>query len=171
VRVTRVRYSLELPCRVQLIAAANPCPCGSGPRSGNCTCDPPAVRAYESKLTGALADRIDISAQVEQPDLTTFAEPGESSAAVRDRVLAARERQRARTGDDRSNGELPADEIEIDEPIERLLADAGLAVGLSGRGRERVIRLARTLADLDGDERIALGHLEEALSLRRRDGR
>ena len=171
VRVTRVRYSLELPCRIQLVAAANPCPCGCGPRSGSCTCDPAAVRAYEAKLTGALADRVDISVGVEQPDLTSFTEPGEGSAAVRDRVLAARERQRGRIGDDRANGELAAVEIEIGDRLERLLADAGLAIGLSGRGRERVIRLSRTLADLDGRERVELGHVEEALSLRRREGR
>jgi magnesium chelatase family protein len=171
VRVTRVRYSLELPCRIQLVAAANPCPCGCGPRSGNCTCDPAAVRAYEAKLTGALADRVDISVGVEQPDLTSFTEPGESSAAVRDRVIAARERQRGRIGDDRANGELAAVEIEIGDRVERLLADAGLAIGLSGRGRERVIRLSRTLADLDGREQIGVGHVEEALSLRRREGR
>jgi magnesium chelatase family protein len=171
VRVTRVRYALELPCRIQLVAAANPCPCGCGPRSGSCTCDPAAVRAYEAKLTGALADRIDISVLVEQPDLTSFNEPGEGSAAVRERVLAARERQRARQGDDRANGELASAEIEIDESVERMLAQAGLAVGLSGRGRERVIRLARTVADLHGRDPIDVGDVEEALSLRRRDSR
>jgi magnesium chelatase family protein len=169
VRVTRVRYSLELPCRIQLVAAANPCPCGHGARSGNCTCDPVAIRGYEAKLTGALADRIDISALVSQPDLTSFTEAGEASAAVRERVFAARERQRARLGDDRANAELATAEIEIDDSIERMLADAGLAIGLSGRGRERVIRLARTLADLDERERVGSEHVEEALSLRRRD--
>jgi magnesium chelatase family protein len=154
-----------------LIAAANPCPCGRGARSGSCTCDPAAVRAYESKLTGALADRIDISVLVEQPDLTSFTEPGESSAAVRDRVLAARERQRTRQRDDRANGELAADEIEIGGSVGRMLADAGLTVGLSGRGRERVIRLARTVADLNERDRIEDGDVEEALSLRRREAR
>ena len=108
------------------------------------------MRAYEAKLTGALADRIDISIAVEQPDLTSFAEPGEASAAVRERVLAARERQLARIGDERANGELAASEIELSAEVERLLAEAGFAAGLSGRGRERVIRLARTVADLDG---------------------
>jgi magnesium chelatase family protein len=171
VRVTRVRYALELPCRIQLIAAANPCPCGCGPRSGDCTCDPAAVRSYEAKLTGALADRIDISVLVSQPDLTSFAEPGEGSAAVRERVLAARERQRARTADDRANAELAAGEIQIGEDVERMLARAGLAIGLSGRGRERVIRLARTIADLEGRDLVETGHVEEALSLRRRDAR
>ncbi len=169
VRVTRVRYSVELPCRIQLLAAANPCPCGHGSRSGSCTCDPVAVRAYSAKVTGALADRIDISALVAQPDLSAFKEPGEGSPAVRQRVLAARERQRARTGDDRANAELPTSEIEVGEAVERMLVDAGLALGLSGRGRERVIRVARTIADLDDSDAVAVDHLEEALALRRRD--
>lgn len=171
IRLVRARYAVELPCRFQLVAAANPCPCGCGPRSGQCTCDPSSVRAYETKLTGALADRIDISLAVEQPDLAAFTEPGEGSAPVRDRVLAARERQRARVGGDRANAELAPTEIEIDAEIERMLAEIGVAVGLSGRGRERVIRLARTVADLDGCGAIALEHAEEALSLRRREAR
>jgi len=169
VRLARARYSLELPCRFQLVAAANPCPCGSGPRSGQCTCDPASVRAYEAKLTGALADRIDISAVVEQPDLNSFREPGEGSAAVRDRVLAARERAQERDQGP-ANAELPAERIAIGAEAERLLADVGLAIGLSGRGRERTIRLARTLADLHGREQITIDDVEEALTLRRREG-
>jgi magnesium chelatase family protein len=169
VALVRARYSVELPCRFQFVAAANPCPCGTGPRSGQCTCDPSSVRAYEAKLTGALADRVDISIAVEQPDLASFTEAGEGSAAVRDRVLAARQRQRARTGDDRANAELGPGEIEIGAEVERMLADATVAGGLSGRGRERVIRLARTVADLDRADTIEVEHVEEALTLRRRD--
>jgi magnesium chelatase family protein len=90
---------------------------------------------------------------------------------VRERVLAARERQRGRSRDERANAELAAEEIEIDDPVERILVAAGFAIGLSGRGRERVIRLARTIADLAGHDRIGTDHLEEALSLRRRDTR
>ena len=168
VNLVRARYAIELPCRFQLVAAANPCPCGCGPRSGGCTCDPAGVRAYESKLTGALADRIDISVHVEQPDLGSFTDPGEGSAAVRDRVLAARELALGR-GDGRANAELDPGAVRLSPQCERRLAEAGLSAGLSGRGRERVIRLARTLADLDGRRRIAPGHLDEALSLRRRD--
>jgi magnesium chelatase family protein len=84
-------------------------------------------------------------------------------------VLAARERQRARTGDDRANAELPTSEIAVGDEVERMLVDAGLALGLSGRGRERVIRLARTIADLDDSDAVEVDHLEEALALRRRD--
>ena len=128
VRIARARYAVELPSRFQLVAAANPCPCGRGAHSGDCSCDAVAVRAYEAKLSGALADRIDIILAIEQPDLTSFAEPGEGSAAVRERVLAARERQRARIGDERANGEL-ADERDRARRRGRAVAGGG------GRGR------------------------------------
>ncbi len=168
VRVARARYGIELPCRFQLIAAANPCPCGFGSQSGRCSCDPSSVRAYEAKLTGALADRIDISLAVEQPAPGAFTEPGERSATVRDRVLAARERQLARS-DRCANAELDPELIETEEEVERMLADARDATGLSGRGRVRVLRVARTLADLDQSEKLSSAHLAEALSLRRRE--
>ena len=167
VRITRARYAIELPCRFQLIAAANPCPCGRGVDSGECNCDPAAIRGYEAKLTGALADRIDISIQVQQPDLIAFAEPGESSAAVLDRVLAARERQHARGVS--CNGELEAREIPVNDAVERMLAAAGVATGLSGRGRDRVVRVARTLADLDSAAEVATDHVIEAIAMRRRE--
>jgi magnesium chelatase family protein len=167
IRVTRARYAIELPCRFQLVATANPCPCGRGARSGECTCDAGSVRAYEAKLTGALADRIDISLPVDQPDLGLFSEPGEGSAVVRERVLAARERQRVRA--DRPNGELDSRLIELDPEVDRMLADAGMRTGLSGRGRARVIRVARTIADLAGAGRVGCEHVAEAIALRRRE--
>lgn len=170
VRIARARYAVELPCRFQLVAAANPCPCGRGSDSGECDCDHGAIRSYEAKLSGALADRIDISLQVQQPDLEAFAEPGERSEAVRERVLAARERQRARSGE-RPNGELAAREIELSAEVERLLGRLGAAASISGRGRERVVRVARTLADLDGRERIGADDVAEAMTLRRRAAR
>jgi magnesium chelatase family protein len=169
VRITRARYAIELPCRFQLIAAANPCPCGRGPDSGECNCDSGAIRAYEGKLTGALADRIDICFVVEQPDLIAFAEPGEGSDAVLARVLAARERQAARGGP--PNGELAPREITIGPEVERMLAGAGTARGLSGRGRDRVVRVARTIADLEDTDLVSVDHVAEAMALRRRDGR
>ncbi len=171
VRIARARYAIELPCRFQLLAAANPCPCGRGPGSGQCTCDSAALRGYEARLSAALADRIDISLLVGQPDPGALTSPGQPSAAVRDRVLAARERQRARGADGWANARVPGSEIEVGAPVERLLIEAGLAGSLSGRGRERVVRLARTIADLDGRDPIGIEHVEEALSLRRRGAR
>jgi magnesium chelatase family protein len=166
VRIARARYALELPARFQLIAAANPCPCGRGPESGECRCDNGAIRAYESRLTGALADRIDISLVVAQPDLREFTTAGESSAEVRDRVLAARERQLRRGTP--ANALCPVDEISLDSDAAGLLEEAGPATGLSGRGRDRVLRVARTVADLAGRDSVSVEDVAEALSLRRR---
>lgn len=167
VRIARARYAIELPARFQLVAAANPCPCGRGPESGECRCSISAVRAYESRLTGALADRIDISLVVAQPDLREFTEPGESSAVVQDRVLAARERQLRRGT--RANAVCRVDDIELAPDAALLLEEAGTATGLSGRGRDRVIRVARTLADLTGRDVVDSEDVAGALSLRRRD--
>ncbi len=167
VRIARARYSVELPCRIQLVAAANRCPCGNGADSGSCTCGPAELRAYGAKLTAALEDRLDISLRVEQPDASALAQPGEGSAAVRDRVLAARARQLGR-GDGRANAEVSPGEITIPAGAERLLAIAVARGGLSGRGRDRVIRVARTLADLAGRDGVADEHVEEALAIRRR---
>ncbi len=129
------------------------------------------MRAYEAKLTGALADRIDISVVVEQPDLNSFSRAGRGVG--RDpRPGAGGARARARRGiRGAANAELPAERGSRSAPRrERLLADVGLAIGLSGRGRERALRLARTLADLHGREQITIDDVEEALTLRRREG-
>jgi magnesium chelatase family protein len=168
VLIARARGRIELPCSFQLIAAANPCPCGRGADSGSCGCPPGAVARYEGKLTGALSDRIDIVLRVEQPDLAALAaHAGESSESVRERVLAARERQHARNGA-RTNADLGANEIELGAELERLLADSGGRLELSGRGRARVIRVARTIADLAGSATVTDEHMLEALGLRRR---
>jgi len=169
VRVARARYSVELPCRFQLIAAANPCPCGRGATSGDCTCDPAALRGYAAKLSAALADRIDICVLVDQPAVGSFAEAGEGSAAVARRVLDARERQRARNPDGRPNAELDAAGMRVGEAIDARLAAGRLGRRLGGRGRERTLRLARTIADLEGSDRIRVADVDEALSLRRRE--
>ena len=169
VRISRARYSIELPARFQLIAAANPCPCGRGAESGECRCDLGAIRAYASRLTGALADRIDISLVIAQPDLREFSAAGEGSAAVRDRVLAARERQAGRGT--QPNATCQVEEITIADDASRLLEEAGTATGLSGRGRDRVVRVARTLADLAARDVVGAEDIAGALTLRRRQAR
>jgi magnesium chelatase family protein len=169
VRISRARYSVELPARFQLIAAANPCPCGRGAESGECRCDLGSIRAYEARLTGALADRIDISLVVAQPDLREFISPGEDSATVRERVLAARERQLRRGTP--ANALCPVETIKIEDSAARLLEEAGMAMGLSGRGRDRVVRVSRTLADLAERDRVEDEDIAGALSMRRRDAR
>jgi magnesium chelatase family protein len=172
VSIARARSRIEFPCRFMLVAAANPCPCGRGETDGECSCVPTAVRRYEAKLSGALADRIDIVLGVEQPSAEAMeAGPGEPSAEVRERVVAARDRQALRLGG-RTNAEMSPAETRahcaLSGPAAALLAAGHARYGLSGRGHDRVARVARTIADLDGAERIEERHVGEALSLRRR---
>jgi magnesium chelatase family protein len=171
VTLSRAGRTVELPCRFMLVAAANPCPCGRGEESERCRCTPLAVRRYETKLTGALADRIDIWKGVAQPSPEALSSPGEeSSAAVRDRVHAARRLQVARLGPGRCNADLaPAElhRLKLDGAARKLLAEQHRVLGLSGRGHDRVLRVARTIADLDRSDRIGAKQMMEALALRR----
>jgi magnesium chelatase family protein len=173
VEITRGQVSLRFPARVLLIAASNPCPCGT--RGDRCTCDPAARERYRARLTGPLIDRIDLVCQlapVPAQALVPGARPGESTAAVRERVVAARERQAVRLG---SAG--VASNAELDAPTTRTLAaldgrsakplvaalDAGM---LTGRGHDRVLRVARTIADLAGHDRVRRDDVAEALGYR-----
>jgi magnesium chelatase family protein len=171
VTVTRAAHSVELPCRFMLVAAANPCPCGRGPDDERCRCTPVAVRGYETKLTGALADRIDIWKGLAQPSAEAMGgAAGESSGAVRERVAVARRRQAERIGSGRCNADLsPAAlrRLRVEAPARELLGGRHRLLGLSGRGHDRVLRIARTIADLAGAEAIEEGHMDEALGLRR----
>src|SRR5918994_3874070 len=107
ITVTRARHTIELPCRFMLVAASNPCPCGRGEGARGCRCQEASVRRYEAKLSGALADRIDISVAIEQPSAEAMRSvPGEPSVAVRARVAEARQRQAARLGPGRSNSDM-----------------------------------------------------------------
>jgi magnesium chelatase family protein len=156
-----------------LVAAANPCPCGRGEADPDCTCPPLDVQRYQGRLSGALADRIDILATVRQPSAIEIAgEAGEPSASVRERVVAARERQERRLGPGRCNADMtPAEsrECEIGGDAAALLADSYSRRRLSGRAHDRVLRLARTVADLAGDDAIDRNQMAQALQLRRRD--
>jgi len=177
VTVARARRALRFPSAVTLVAAMNPCPCGHhGDALRACSCTPAQVRAYRHRLSGPLADRIDLFVElagVPPHDLTTRPN-AESSVELRARVVAERERQMARTVV-RGSGVASAD---LDLPmLERhativpadalFLARACEALGVSARGWDRIRRVARTIADLEGAERIGRTHLMEALALRR----
>jgi magnesium chelatase family protein len=173
VTVTRTSGTVSLPCRFMLVAASNPCPCGHGPESGECDCHPGAVTRYLSKLSGALADRIDITHRVDPPPAEELVEEGvEDSAAVRHRVALARQVQQERLGPGRSNAEMTPAELrlhcELDADCQGQLEQAHRHLGLSARGWDRCVRLARTIADLEGEARIAPDHINEAVERRRR---
>ena len=167
--IARARYVIELPCRFQLVVAANPCPCGRGPESGACECPQSSIQSYAGKLSGALADRIDLTVAIGQPSRESLCgPPGETSAAVRERVSEARACQAKRLGPGRTNAEMSAAQtrssVLVSADARSLLISAPAPV--SGRGHDRVLRIARTIADLDGAERVETAHLAEAITLR-----
>jgi magnesium chelatase family protein len=174
VTIARARGTLHLPARFQLIAAMNPCPCGrAGLRHEGCGCTPVQVRRYRRRVSGPLLDRIDLQVEV---GAVGYAEmtgpPGEGSAAVRRRVLAARARQCARhpaTGV-MVNAELDSLALrqvaQADKAGEALLESAMERLALSGRAHDRVLRVARTLADLGDGGPVAAAQIAEALHFR-----
>jgi magnesium chelatase family protein len=173
VTITRTKGTISLPCRFMLVAASNPCPCGNGPDSGECNCNPGAVSRYRAKLSGALADRIDITLHVTRPSSAEMAEAEpEESAPVRERVIGARRAQEARLGSGRCNADMTPGEVRrhcaLDDAGRSLIDEGHRKMGLSGRGWDRCLKLARTIADLDGSERIEAEHVGEALERRQR---
>ncbi|HEU5252552.1 MAG TPA: YifB family Mg chelatase-like AAA ATPase [Solirubrobacterales bacterium] len=173
VAIARVGGRRSLPCRFMLVAAANPCPCGRGEADPDCSCAPYEVQRYQGKLSGALADRIDVLAAVRQPSAKEIGgPPGESSAVVRERVCEARLRQEHRLGPGRCNAEMTPAEARscaIDEGAASLLAELYERQRLSGRAHDRTLRLAQTLADLTGLAEIGEEQMAQALQMRRRD--
>jgi len=163
-RVTVLRGGRRsvFPARVLLVAAANPCPCGHG-GTPRCRCGDVDLERYRRKLSGPLLDRIDLHVGCPRPSAEEIAGPaGEDSAAVRARVAAARRFADARRRD-RGPRRLDAD---LDEGAAGLLGRCYARGGLSARGRTRILRLARTIADLDRSLSIGVLHLAEALQLR-----
>ncbi|MEX2447257.1 MAG: YifB family Mg chelatase-like AAA ATPase [Solirubrobacterales bacterium] len=173
VSISRAGSTRRLPCQLMLLAASNPCPCGRGEADPECACPPLAVRRYQGRLSGALADRLDILVAIRQPGAEQIGgPPGEPSVAVRERVTVARERQEGRLGPGRCNAEMtPAEarECVLTEDAAALLAEAYSRRRLSGRAHDRVLRLARTLADMAGGDSIERDQIAQALQLRRRD--
>ena len=171
VTVVRTGSSVRFPARFALVAASNPCPCGYlGDGERPCRCGAEDVRRYARRLSGPLLDRIDLFVRVERVGAGELedAPPGEPSAAVRERVAAARALGQARAGVVSAHLRV-ADLPGLCRPTagaRRTLAIAVERLGLSARGFHRALRIARTIADLDGDERVDEQHVREALGMR-----
>ena len=172
ITISRAARQADFPARFQLVAAMNPCPCGYlGHVSGKCRCTPDQVARYRAKISGPLLDRIDL--QIEVPSLNeaelTGAPSGESSVAVRERVIAATGLQLKRQ--DKANNLLSPPEIEQhcvpDAAGEKLLRQAISRLNLSARAYHRVLKVARTIADLAASDAIRSNHIAEAIQYRR----
>lgn len=161
--VARKGGSFTFPAGFCLIAAANPCPCGkSGERTASCSCPPGRFFAYRSKLSGPLLDRIDLHVEVARLEEEELADmtPGESTSAVRNRVLRAREFRHRRTSSD--GGET------FEDGARELLVRSAVALGGSARSYDKLARVARTIADLGVAAAVEEDHVAEALQFRRK---
>ncbi len=176
IAIARAARRVNFPARFQLLAAMNPCPCGYlGSGFRDCRCTPDQVQRYRDRLSGPLLDRFDLLVDVARPGDALFTAAAdrheESSAAIRARVIAARERQRLRQG--ASNSTLGARELERVAPLtpddQALLVAATHKWGLSARAYHRVLRVARSIADLEDTHAIASAHVAEALAYRVRE--
>ncbi len=170
--ISRAAQQAEFPANFQLIAAMNPCPCGYlGDSSNRCQCTPQQVKRYRAKISGPLLDRIDLHIEVPNLPRAELRQDAvrESSASVRARVVAAREIQLKRSG--KANNLLGNREIEqfccLNENDERLLDTAIEQLGLSARAWYRILKVARTIADLSDSENIETSHLTESITYRR----
>jgi len=174
ITISRAARQADFPARFQLLAAMNPCPCGFlGHPNGKCRCTPDLVARYRAKISGPLLDRIDLQIEVPalpEADLTTQS-VGEPSHQIRARVEAARERQLARQG--KANYLLSTLEIDelcvADEKGLSLLKQAITRLDLSARAYHRILKVARTIADLANQAEIGAGHIAEAVQYRRFD--
>jgi magnesium chelatase family protein len=174
--ISRAARQAEFPARFQLVAAMNPCPCGYlGDNQGRCRCTADQVARYRARISGPLLDRIDLHVEVPRVPATSLAgpavDPGVASSTLREKVARARDRQTKRSGC--CNHLLPVRDIEryckLDEPSMRLIELATQRLGLSARAFHRVLKVARTIADLAESDKIERDHVSEAIGYRRLD--
>jgi len=179
VTVTRVSGNCTFPARIMLVCAMNPCRCGYYGCGNRCTCRPDDVKQYMSKISGPLLDRIDVQVEMPLLDYSEISDsrPGEPSAEIRKRVVAAREFARRRNADRGidvlSNSQLTSTQlrtvVNADDSAHAILKAAYERLGLSARGYDRLLRVARTIADLSADEVVRADHIAEAIRMRSLD--
>ncbi len=181
ITLSRARSSVRFPANFMLVAAMNPCPCGHYGENNPahpCTCTPAQVHRYMSKISGPLLDRIDIQCEIEavQYEQLRDTQPGESSAAIRERVLRARAIQTERFKHSKlvhcnamMNSKMVRQYCALDDECDKLLEFTMAKLGFSARAYDRILKVARTIADLEGAENIQKKHMLEAISYRSLD--
>jgi magnesium chelatase family protein len=180
VTISRAMGSVTFPASLMLVAAMNPCPCGyRGDPKRQCNCNPLQIERYLSRISGPLLDRIDIHVEVPPVPFRELSDTGAgtTSPQMREQVVQARDRQLHRFGREQTkvNGKMTPPEIRkhcrLDRDAESLLKSAMEELGLSARAHDKILRVGRTIADLDGSEHITAIHLSEAISYRTLDRR
>lgn len=179
ITVSRARYNYTLPCSFMLVASMNPCPCGYHHHpTHSCVCTPGQIQRYMNKISGPLLDRIDIQVEVESVPFEDIANApkGESSAVIRERVIKARQIQIERFKDYKGihcNAQMTTSMMQnyavLNEECTELLRAAMKRLNLSARAYDRIIKVARTIADLEGNENIQRVHIAEAVGYRNMD--
>ena len=179
ITISRAKYTIEYPCSFMFVASMNPCPCGYfGDPTHHCVCTPGQIQKYMNRISGPLLDRMDLHIEVPVVPFNQLSQmqPGESSAAIRNRVIAARKRQEERYKDFKgiySNAQMTERMIhQFAEPDEQSLDMLRMAMErlhLSARAYNRILKVARTIADLEGTERVLSHHIAEAIGYRNLD--
>lgn len=179
ITISRAKYSVEYPCNFQFIASMNPCPCGYyGDPTHRCVCTPGQIQKYMNKISGPLLDRIDIHCEIQAVPFAQLSQmaPGESSETIRARVIAARKMQEERFMDYKGihcNAQMTERMLhqfaEPDASSMDMLRMAMERLKLSARAYSRILKVARTIADLDGSEQVQLPHIAEAVGYRNLD--
>ena len=179
ITISRAKYTVEYPCSFMFVASMNPCPCGYyGDPTHHCVCTPGQIGRYLSKISGPLLDRIDLHVEVQVVSFSQLSQmkPGESSSAIRERVIKARQIQQQRYMDYKGiycNAQMTERMIHLfAEPDERsldMLRTAMERLSLSARAYSRILKVARTIADLEGSEKIQSHHIAEAIGYRNLD--
>ncbi|HRN41490.1 MAG TPA: ATP-binding protein, partial [Vicingus sp.] len=180
VTISRAKFSVEYPASFMMVASMNPCPCGfyNHPEK-ECVCSPGVVQKYLSKISGPLLDRIDLHVEVTPVsfnELSSVKQQGESSNQIRERVIKAREIQAKRFEQNKgiyANAQMSSKQLreicEINQAGQDLLKVAMDRLGLSARAYDRILKVARTIADLDNSSKIETNHLAEAIQFRSLD--
>ena len=179
ITISRAKYSLDYPAGFMLVASMNPCPCGYyNHPTRKCVCNPGQVQRYLNKISGPLLDRIDIQVEIVPVPFEKLSEqrPGESSATIHERVIRARKIQSERFSNHpetycnaQMTAQMLAKYASLDEKCLALLRNAMTRLNLSARAYDRILKVARTIADLEGEKRISTSHLAEAISYRNLD--
>jgi magnesium chelatase family protein len=179
IAISRAKFSVEYPSSFMLVASMNPCPCGYyNHPSKNCVCAPGVVQKYLNKISGPLLDRIDIHLEVVPVPFKKLAELGtsENSESVRKRVIEARKVQEKRFAEHKNvysnaqmNSKLIRKYVQLDEAGNELIKNAMDKLGLSARAYDRILKVARTIADMDNEDRVQAHHLSEAIHYRSLD--